>query len=162
MSNFADEKTNINHISKFIYRMKKYVFLLLMAVAWSAAAAGHSLRLSLKDGTTKVFNLSEKPVITFSGEDMTITTPAVSSTCARSEVASISFGDATAVLDAVADETVYSYDGRVFSCPGHDIVVYALNGNKVATGHDEVSLEALQSAVYIVTVNNQTFKVIKK
>lgn len=144
--------------------MKKYVTLLLMlvSVAWSTMAFGHSLRLSLKDGTTKVFNLSDKPVVTFSGEDMTITTPTVTSSCARSEVASITFGEATAVIDAVADETVYSYDGRIFSCPGYDIAVYALNGNKVAAGHDEVSLEALQPAVYIITANNQSFKVIKK
>ncbi|MGM9853036.1 MAG: T9SS type A sorting domain-containing protein [Muribaculaceae bacterium] len=144
--------------------MKKYVFLLLLLVAveWSAMAAGHSLRLSLKDGTTKVFNLSDKPVVTFSGEDMTIETADVTSTCARSEVASMTFGEAAAVIDAVADETVYSYDGRVFSCPGHDIVIYALNGNKIVTGHDEVSLEALQAGVYIITANNQSFKVIKK
>lgn len=145
-------------------RMNKYfaTLLLLLSMALTATAGGHTLRLDLKDGTSKLFNLSDKPVVSFDGADLVIATATVSATHDRSEVQSISFEDAAGVNDAVADETVYSYDGHTFSCPGHTIAVYDINGIKVAVGDDSVSLEGLSPNVYIITANNQSFKILKK
>lgn len=137
---------------------------LILAAATTASAEETALRIVLNNGSQEIYSLQEKPAVTFRGDDVCIATATVSADYPRSDVKSMDFIDKTAGIATPADGCTvsYAYDGRIFSCPGHDIAVYDLGGRAVAGGTGAVSLDSLVPAVYIVKVNTHTIKIIKK
>ena len=73
--------------------MKKIPIILsaLLLSAMSAAADETALRLSLRDGSSATYVLSDRPVISFSGEQMMIECDNASTAYNRSEVTSLAF-----------------------------------------------------------------------
>lgn len=140
--------------------MRKLLLILTMLAASAAIHAEVALKLELTDGQTALYLLSEKPVVTFSGQNMEIATSEVQATYLRSDVARFTFEESTAV-EAIDVATVYSYSNGVFAAAGQQIAVYSLNGQLITKGADQVSLEQCAPGVYIVKAGEATVKIMK-
>lgn len=93
---------------------------------------------------------------------MNIVSPDASTSYHRSDVASISFvKEISAIRDVEATDAIYRFIDNVFEAQSCEISVYSLSGVKVAQGFDCLSLESLQSGVYVVTAGNQSIKIRK-
>lgn len=138
-----------------------YVLLALLTSGLAAHAANSYLRVSLNNGKVECYSLGDTPAVTFSGENMLIATPKVSSSYPRADVQAVDFTPVPARSEIVTadSEVVYTYDGNVFACEGAVIDVYDLSGAVVASQTDSVSLESLITGVYVVKVNNQSIKI---
>lgn len=145
--------------------MKKIPILIALAMsAMTVMAKETALRIMLNNGSQEFYSLQDKPVVTFTDDNLCITSGTVSSSYPRGDIQSINFIDKTTSLSApaVAGTVRYLYDGETFSCPGHDITVYNLGGIHISSGHDSVALGHLSRGIYIVKVNHQTLKIVKK
>ncbi len=160
--------------------MKRIYTILLFCVitltAWSQEMA-HVLIVELRDGTSAKFALTDKPVISHSGNDVLIKSDWLSATYSIDAVRKYRFKeqDITGIEAAEAEEqfTVVYTDGETVRIGGAGdktrASVFAIDGRKVAAevGNDgnmlSVSLINLPSGVYIVNVNGkQSFKVVRK
>lgn len=145
--------------------MKKIPILIALAMsAMTVMAKETALRIMLNNGSQEFYSLQDKPVVTFTDDNLCITSGTVSSSYPRGDIQSINFIDKTTKLSApsVAGTVRDLYDGETFSCPGHDIMVYNLGGINIASGHDSVALGHLNRGIYIVKANHQTLKIVKK
>lgn len=144
--------------------MKKIILSLGLALLSATAFAESTvLILKLSDGKSDTYLLNEKPVITFEGANMLITTSDLSNSYARADVKSMEFSsDDSGITLPVEHNTTYSYRDNVFSCQGHMIEVYSISGTRVASARDAVSLADLPAAPYIINVNNESIKIIKR
>lgn len=143
--------------------MKKLLLpLLLLHVALVASAADTALKVLLTDGNSATYMLSDKPKVTFTGEDMNIVSSSASTSYQRSTVASVTFVDAeSAIGDIRAKAVTYRYAGSRFEAEGCDITVYSITGATMLRGTDSVSLEHLEPGVYVVKAGNQSIKIRK-
>lgn len=145
--------------------MRKLLLTLILAVAglcWAHAQMVDALKVTLNDGTSEVFLLPNKPKVTFSGDDVVVTSTALTKSYQRASVKNFTFVGVGAVSDIAADKTVYKFIDNVFTCCGADITVYNPAGKVVARGRDTVSIADYPNGVYIVKANNQTLKVVKR
>ncbi|MDO4160400.1 MAG: hypothetical protein Q4D41_08090 [Prevotellaceae bacterium] len=145
--------------------MKKLIPLMLMlAVTIGAFAEGHALKVSFTDGSSATYALSEKPKVSFSGQDMTITSSDASTSYPRSEIVKITFEEITTSITDVndANNITYSFNNDIFEAEGTEISVYSTSGSLVTKGSDMVSLRSLQSGVYVVRAGKQSIKIRKK
>ncbi len=77
---------------KLILTMRKlYVLLALLTGGLFANGANSYLRVTLTDGKVEGYRLGEKPVITFSGDNMLVATSKVSSEYLRDDVKAVDF-----------------------------------------------------------------------
>lgn len=138
--------------------------MLMLAAPFAAFAEGHALKVSLTDGNSEIYSLSEKPKISFSGEDMLITSSTVSTTYARSTVSAITFQEISTSIANVKEgnNTIYRFNNDKFEAEGTEISVYSTSGALVAKGKDAVSLQSLQPGVYVVKAGKQSIKINKK
>ena len=143
--------------------MKKLLLPMLMLIAaLGASAAGTALKVSFIDGKSVTYVLSEKPKVTFSGDNMNIVSSTASTSYQRSEISSITFVQAqSAISDIQANNTTYSFIDNVFESQGSEISVFSVRGSMVAHGVNSLSLESLQSGIYIVKAGNQSIKICK-
>lgn len=143
--------------------MKKILLSIGILLCSAAAfAQGTALKLTLTDGTSDTYLLNEKPAITFSGSDMLIATPEISSTYPRADVQSMIFTDSPdSGIEQTGNDTLYIYTNNTFTCEGHQITVYTLSGAVEAIGFGSVSLAGLPKGIYIINVNNKSIKVIR-
>lgn len=147
------------------YFMPKLFLTLIMAIAGLCCAHAQTveaLKVTLNDGTSEVFVLPNKPKVTFSGDDVVVTSTALTKSYQRASVKKFTFVSVGAVNDIAADKTVYKFIDNVFTCCGADITVYNPAGMVVARGRDTVSIADHPNGVYIVKANNQTLKVVKR
>lgn len=143
--------------------MKKFsVIMGLLLCCLMGRANPQALQITLLGGDTETFVLSEKPVVTFSGENMTVTSPLLSSTYLRADVQNMTFVEAAGVKALPGHDTVYRFAGNIFSCEGALIRVFSTAGAQVAAGTGSVSLQELPAGVYVINANNKSIKVIKK
>ncbi len=146
---------------------------LAMTVSVSALAAGY-VKVSGKDGKATCFALSEKPEVTFSGNDLVLKTERETVNYPLSDVLTFEFTDETtgigAATQAAKGNAVFRFGSSIKGeglQPGSRVDVYAVNGQTVGTaivtanGSVEISLNG-QSGVFIVKSLNKTFKFIKK
>lgn len=137
--------------------------MLMLAASTAAFAEGHALKVLLTNGSSETYYLSEKPRISFAGDDMMIASSTASTSYARKDVASITFEDASTSIDNVkkANSTSYRFDGNSFEADGMQISVYNMAGKQVTAGKDAVSLKSLQPGVYVVKAGKQSIKIKK-
>lgn len=144
--------------------MKKTLILLAAALSALAANAGnYALKVNLSQGTSATYILSDKPVITYSVNDVIIKSQGIEDSYLLSDVKSFTFTEnGTSGIESVTDNVTYEFHDNVFTCEGHKIRVYNLSGRKVASGSNSVSLESLDRGIYIVNTGNRAIKVMKK
>ena len=135
--------------------------LLLTAALLCSALAGYSataLKVSLADGRAPEFLLSQKPSVTFQGDQMTIAAPKASVSFNRSDVLAMHFAE-TSGVEAAALANTFSFAGNTITCQGSPISVFNLAGVCVATGSDCLSLADLAAGLYIVRTNSHSVKI---
>lgn len=144
--------------------MKKTLILLAAALSALAANAGnYALKVNLRQGSSATYILSDKPVITYSGNDVIIKSQGIEDSYLLSDVKSFTFTEnGTSGIESVTDNVTYEFHDNVFTCEGQVITVYNLSGRKVASGSNSVSLESLDRGIYIVNTGNRAIKVMKK
>lgn len=143
--------------------MKKYLILMALVLTGTIAKADdYALKVTLHEGGTSTYVLGTKPVISCSGENVTIKNGTLEDSYSIKDIKSMSFvKDMASVGEVVPGNTTYDFRGNVFACEGHEIIVVNLRGQAVATGTDSVSLEALDNGIYIVNTGDRAIKVIK-
>lgn len=140
--------------------MKKTVISVIMASLALMGFADTAVRVKLAGGDASTYVLSERPVITFPGDDMEIKTADASVTYPRASVVGIDFTDVTGVEDVAASgEAVLSYIGGEITSEGNVIEVYSMDGMLCVKGPDRVSTETLTEGVYIAKTERQAIKI---
>ena len=146
--------------------MKKILFTLLMLAGLvSARAEGSALCVTRTNGQVAYYILSEKPVVTFGETTMLIVTSNVSTEYQRTEVENFTFVDKKAITGIAQigeGNTVFQYQDNTIRGAGGAIQVYNSQGKLVKQGEGIVSLDNQPQGVYVVKMNQQTIKVIKK
>lgn len=156
--------------------MKKILYLLLLSfVSFSAVVAKSTMHLAVctKDGSKVLYALEEKPKITFTDTELVITTKGVEIVYALSDMNLLTYenGETTGIAN-LYDDASFKLDGNaiVFSkLKAKDIVsLYSINGTLVfkktvsQDGEYAVSLNNIETGVYVVNVNGLTYKFMKK
>ena len=153
-------------------KRKIFLFLLLLVTVKLSAIEYTRLIVDMRDGSSAMVQLIEKPTITFEGEMMKIVSSKTTLEFSRSDVKKYRFyrhevssveelslspqatiEDNTIIVSGIADGvpvTVYTASGTVVCCAVAD------------GGSCILSLDSLPSALYIVTYNNTTIKFLKR
>ena len=144
-------------------------------VSFTAVVAKSTMYLAVctKDGSKVLYALEEKPKITFTDTELVITTKSVEIAYALSDMNLLTYenGETTGITN-LHDNASFKLDGNaiVFSkLKAKDIVsLYSINGalvfKKTVTvdGVYAVSLNDIETGVYVVSVNGLTYKFMKK
>lgn len=171
-------KASIGTVTRLflLFKMKKILCLLLLAfVSFTAVVAKSTMHLAVctKDGSKVLYALEEKPKITFTDTELVITTKSVEIAYALSDMNLLTYenGETTGITN-LHDNASFKLDGNaiVFSkLKAKDIVsLYSINGalvfKKTVTvdGEYAVSLNDIETGVYVVSVNGLTYKFMKK
>lgn len=163
--------------------MKKILTIIAVAVvaicgAFSASAEEVTLlTVTMKDGTSKQFNLPDKPVITFEDGKMLIASGAMSGEYDFSAVSHFAFekGEKLAgIEDVTVDDKTFSFSFTdnatvCVAAPGlTSVALYSLQGTQLdavkadANGAATLDVSSLASGVYIVVpVGHPALKIIK-
>lgn len=156
--------------------------LVVLAFALNAAAAEPECKWSLQlwnvDDDVPIQTLSFadfEPTVTFGDNQLIITTKFLEiDFYDLNEIRKITYlyEDGSGINDIVAEKATMKFNGEdiVFTAleKGTDISVYAANGmlmmkkNVANAGDCTLSLSRLSQGVYVISVNGQTFKIVKK
>lgn len=145
--------------------MRKLLLSVLALLCQTLAFAdGSALLVTLRDGTTATYVLSEKPTVTFGATTMTVMVSDASTVYERGDVGQMTFIDAEEAGIAPLSEgsTYFEYKNNTVRMQGAAIQVYTPDGTLVKEAVDTASLDALPDGVYIIRMNRQSVKVIKK
>lgn len=146
--------------------MKKPQIFILMALmamtVGSASAEQTALKVTLADGTSSTFILSQKPKVTFAREHMVISTPDATAEFKRADISDLTFtSDISSAIQIREADNSISYLGGIVAAPGKFIMVYDLSGRIVASAPDKLSTDFLPSGVYIIKAGRQSLKIKK-
>lgn len=145
---------------KFSLRPAALVCSILLATA-ALFASDTAMKLTLANGSTATYVLSEKPVVSFDATHVVFTTADAETSYLRSEVADISFVEASAAeKPAIADpESTMSFVNKQIQAPGRQIDVYSVDGRHAASGFESLDLSGLTPGFYIAKAGSQTLKI---
>lgn len=136
----------------------------------SAYADDARIVIKQKSGNETVMELSTNPVITFSGEDMVVTSTLTTITIPLADVDYYKVYDATTAIRPLTDTPQFANGHVVFSglAKGADVCIYTADGRLVGRhqadtfGHADVSLDSLPKGVYVVRTPDSSIKIINK
>lgn len=147
--------------------------LLTMLPAW-AGERQTALRLLFQDGTSTCFLLSDEPELSFSDNDLVVTSSSVSTSYPLENVKEYDFVDATevSVKPLAKDEIRFVRSNNneilVYGCQPSSVAIYDAAGRRLPgkirtqSGATSISLHNLPTGVYIVKMNQQSIKISKK
>ena len=129
-----------------------------------------------KDGTEASFGFNEKPVITYTDNDLIIkTTTAPEMHYLLASLSKISFSETPTAVIPVSDQKqapVFEFDGNTVNISGVEaegvIVVVAADGKTVITakadydGKASFGIAELPEGIYVVKTDIISFKILKK
>ena len=129
------------------------------------------LIMELSNGNKEVYALSDKPVVTFKGNNLSIESDKISTTYSINSIKKYYFekGNSTEIETPSLEDSDFSFryvDGNTIQISGANTAeVYNLSGMNVreskGNGQIEISLENLPSGIYIIKTNNKTIKIKK-
>lgn len=157
--------------------MRRQLLLLLFCftslMGFSQESKSYNITLWMTDGTTTVYALQDKPVLTFTSEALTVSCKGMDSDVPLSELIKYTFEDY--VPDGISGlpsaEQVGISGGSVTlkaGCSALTVSVLTLDGKTVmsetveAGSSSVISLGSLNRGVYIIKANNTTYKILKK
>lgn len=152
--------------------MKKLLLIILTTAALSVCWANPTtMFVWMKDGSKSVFQLSEKPRLSFNDKEMTIKTPGTSIVLPYEQLANITYQDfALDVNDSQGDKT-FAYDGDNLSFTAFDkalkVTIIRTDGvlvrNLRVQPNENVKISAseLPQGSYVVVINGITYKIMK-
>lgn len=147
---------------------------MLLMLATVGAWAQNAIAIHQKDGTVAMFSFAEKPVVTYSGNDLVLTTTKTSVSYPIYMLQKIDFDvdwdEATdiAEVDAAAESEQFRFSGNAISIsgcePGTQVGLYTVGGLKAgqqtvgSDGRAVISLQTLDKGIYVVKTKRVTFK----
>ena len=148
----------------------RLLLILLSVVTLSAYADDARIVIKQKSGNETVLALASNPVITFSGDDMVITSSLNTISIPLADVDSYTFNDGTTAIRPLVDAPQYVNGHVIFSglAKGAEVSIYTFDGRIVrrqsadATGYADVSLGSLPKGVYVVRTPNNSIKITNK
>ncbi len=135
----------------------------------------NALTVLAKDGTKVSYALSERPKVTFSGDDLIITSGDNEVRYPLSQMSRFTF-ELTTGIDMVDAEgsniTPFEFNGDTLLFPAIDkncqVLIYATDG-KLMISRDvksgtilRIPLNSLNSGIYLVNVSGITYKIVKR
>jgi hypothetical protein len=146
--------------------MKKLLILMLVACSGLFASAQvRSIIVNKIDGTQTQINIVQNMQVTFAKSQITIGTQ----TFNRSDVANWTYSTASAVSTVKSDaQKPFKQIGNVLSFNANaSVMVFGVDGrmvisNPAVIAGSNLSLDALANGIYIVKVNGNSFKIVKK
>jgi hypothetical protein len=157
--------------------MKKLFFSVLLLSVFSPAVllAQNTVTIHQKDGRKVSYGFSVKPVITYTDNDLVITTENAEMQYPLLSVSKITFQDQSAGVNAITEESkvpVLELDDYVVSISGAKAgVTVSLTGTDGKTlinartdseGEVSFSIAEQPAGVYVIKSENLTFKIIRK
>ena len=152
--------------------MKRFAVILLLAFC-CAGYAQNSVTLYLKSGRSVSYTFQEKPVMTYSDNELVVSTQNVRVQYALESIDKLCFEDnpQTAVKNTIIPDVRFSVDADAVTVmgekPGSEIYIYDLNGicvckGKVGeNGNSEISIRELSDGIYAVRTSSLSFKITK-
>lgn len=150
---------------------KQFCMMLLLAASVAGAQAQNAIAIHQKDGKVAKFSFSDKPVVTYSGSELILTTTQTMVQYPLYLLQKIAFDvdiSLTGIKDEPKADAQFSFLGGTLSIlggdPGSMVYVYHLNGIKAGQyvldreGNASISLQPLRKDIYIVKTNRFTFK----
>lgn len=136
------------------------------------AAKPTAMYIWMKDGSKTIFQLSEKPRLTFNDEEMTVVTAETSITLPYQQLKNITYQDVTVGLkDIGRGEKAFIYDGKNLAFKASDkalkVMIVSTNGTAVrqltVRPNESVMIPSsrLPKGSYVVVVNGLTYKIVK-
>lgn len=152
--------------------MKKIALSLLVALACITAKAenGKSLYVNFNDGQKVEFALAKTPEVTFGNNQMTIKTTEATTTYELTTVASFTYNaDATGISKTETDNKL-AWEGNRIIVDGtnNKVHVYTIDGKNmgispIVTGSKTIlNLDSLTKGIYIIKINNKSFKIARQ
>ena len=152
---------------------RKIIFFLLLLVTVKLSAIEYTrLIVDMRDGSSAMVQLIEKPTITFDGEMMKIVSAKTTLEFSRRDVKKYRFyrHEVSSVEELSLSPQATIEDNTIIVsgiADGVPITVYTASGTVVCSavadgGSCILSLDSLPSALYIVTYNNTTIKFFKR
>ena len=154
--------------------MKRHLLTTLVLFFTAVASwAQNAVAIYQVDGQVATFAFTEKPVVTYSGNDLVLTTTKTSVQYPiyklRKIDFDISFDDLTGIEDArVKSDVQFSFRGGALTVrdgePGSQVTLYNIKGVKVAQyrldgdGNATIPTESLGKDFYVVKSKSFTFK----
>lgn len=146
------------------------LFALTLALTVGSAAAYDQLSIHLTDGSKVDVNLCDEMSISFTPTELVATTDGVDVKVMRSEISHFTHSSTTGISDVESSVAEYKRDGNTLVFAGlpeeSDITVYNVAGVEVlkaqAEGDYSLSLDGYSQGVYVVTVNNISYKIAVK
>ena len=132
-------------------RMLTIMAILILSGIGLTAYAQNAVAIHQKDGKVAMFAFTEKPVVTYSGSNLMLTT---TKTTVQYHI-------------QMPEEQFYFNNGTLVISggqPGAPVTLYSINGTKVgqwrldSNGRAEISLQMLGRDIYIVKTNRFSFK----
>lgn len=136
-------------------KMKKQLLLMLIAMGTATAFAQSTLNVHQKSGGAVSYAFSEKPVVTYSGDNLVLKTAKVEVEYPLGNLEKLTFG--TAEADAINQVTTELPSERVTH-------IYDMGGALVKSVDVSLPLstDGLKPGVYVIKNGKSTYKIIKK
>lgn len=144
----------------------------LLSGTYMCAQDVQSLVIWTRGGERIVYALDEEPVTKFSGTDLVLSTRNLTVNYPLSALQRYTYElNTTSVADVDADRRmVVSGDGNVLSfsnlAAGTEVSVYSSDGKPVLSrkveGQTTISLDGFPAGVYVINVNDVTYKLMKR
>jgi hypothetical protein len=148
----------------------KRELLLFLFFTIAANLLAESITIKQKGGNETILELSTNPVITFSGENMVVTSEVTTIIFPIDDIDSYVVGNAASGIQEKSDAPLF-YDGHIVfkgvknkAC----VFVYSLDGKEmgkfVPDGSDiiDINLTSLPKGVFVISTPNNKIKVINK
>ena len=150
--------------------MKARILTLLLLVATVSYADNAQIVIKQKSGSETVLELSIHPIITFSGEDMVVTTDLTTFSIPLDFIEDYVVSDGTTDIEQLVTKPQLSDGSITFNglAAGAPVYVYSMDGRLITkmtadhTSRAVVSLQDLPKGVYIVSAGNNKVKVMNK
>jgi hypothetical protein len=144
---------------------KSLLLLSLLLASQIAGAEGYkTISVITKDGNTTAVDIAEQTQIKFSGTQITFG----DKTFNRADVVKFSYvkGSGTAAVKTGAERPFRQVGNSLIFSTDANATIFAVDGRKVISDKVEagssISLASLATGVYIIKVNNETFKIAKR
>lgn len=141
--------------------------LMLMTVTMRAEEKAMCVVVYEEKGTTS-FSLTEKPVVTFVGEEVQLVSGKVTVRYALDGYLKMTIEDKATDIRPVADDAFRITDGDVTAYGCRQLSLYTVDGKCLETttpsksGTSTLSIASLKKGVYLVVTESKTFKISKK
>lgn len=146
-----------------------FLLLVLMLVTVTVRAEDKLMCVVVYEtkGTTS-FNLTEKPVVTFVGEEVQLVSGKVTVRYALDGYLKMTIEEKTTDIKPIADDSFRITEGEVKAYGCRQLSLYTVDGKCVETatpgkdGTATLSTASLRKGVYLVVTESKSFKILKK